>query len=150
MSLCRPLPGDQPREDNRQSWFDLFVRFLRSVTSRLMRVQRRGKKCQLFSLGRKLLPRSCFAHERRVICILLYGVPKLDGHLGLILTLAGRLHRHNVFWSLRSDLPPEFSHGRRNNGIVIGADDRYGVAHFFGQVMRVSKDSGPMRAVRMA
>src|SRR5271157_5689934 len=54
------------------------------------------------------------------------------------------------FWPLRSDLPPEFSHGRRNNSIVIGADDRYGVAHFFGQVVRVSKDSGPIRAVRMA
>src|SRR6266436_10070476 len=89
-----------------------------------------------------------FARERRVICTLRYGVPKLDGHLGLVLALGGRLHRHNVFWSLRSDLPPEFSHGRRNNSIVIGADNRYGVAHFFGQVVRVSKDSGPIRAVR--
>src|SRR5260370_23364505 len=63
------------------------------------------------------------------------GYRKLDGHLGLVLALGGRLHRHNVFWYLRSDLAPEFSHGRRNNSIVIGADDRYGVAHFFGQVV---------------
>jgi hypothetical protein len=37
------------------------------------------------------------------------------------------------FWPRGSDLPPEFSHRGRNPGIVIGANHRYRVAHFFCQ-----------------
>jgi hypothetical protein len=66
MSLCRPLPGDRPREDNRQSWFDLFMRFLGSVTSLHSRTAAKVRNASYFRVekGQKISfgsPRSCYA-----------------------------------------------------------------------------------------
>ena len=63
--------------------------------------------------------------------------------------LRGRFYWNYVFWSLRPDPPPELSYGRRNNGIIVGADDLYRVANFFRQIMRVSEYCRPIRTVEM-
>ena len=55
----------------------------------------KGQKFSFVSTLSEVLLR--FARERRVICTLVYGVSELEGHLGLVLALGGRLHRHNVF-----------------------------------------------------